>query len=108
MKRVLFVCGRNRRRSPTAELLFKDHPGVEVHSAGLSSDADNPLALDMVEWADIICVMEEVHRRKLAQQFGSALRRVRVVSLDIPDRYAFMDSELQLLLRERFARVLGA
>lgn len=107
MRRVLFVCGRNRRRSPTAEVLFRDHPGVEVQSAGLNADADNPISLEAVAWADVICVMEENQRRKLAQMFGSALKAVRVVSLDIADRYAFMDEELQRLLRERVGRVLG-
>jgi predicted protein tyrosine phosphatase len=38
--RVLFVCGRNRCRSPTAEQWFADWPGVETASAGLSPDAD--------------------------------------------------------------------
>lgn len=34
MTRVLFVCSRNRRRSPTAEHVFRNVPGIETASAG--------------------------------------------------------------------------
>ncbi len=57
--------------------------------------------------AELHRLQEENQRLKLAQVFGSALKAVRVVSLDIADRYAFMDEELQRLLRERVGRVLG-
>jgi predicted protein tyrosine phosphatase len=98
MKNVLFVCGRNRWRSPTAEQIFSTYPGVEVESAGTSPDADNPLTPDLVEWADIIFVMENMHRRKLSAQFRSSLKQARVICLNIPDRFAFMDPELVRLL----------
>jgi UDP-N-acetylmuramyl pentapeptide synthase len=38
-RHILFVCSRNRLRSPTAEQVFADWPGVETASAGLSPDA---------------------------------------------------------------------
>lgn len=104
MKNVLFVCGRNRRRSPTAEQVFSGHPGVETASAGTSPDADTPLSAELVEWADIIFVMEESQRRKLNRQFAGLLKRVRVVCLDIPDKFAFMDPELVRILK---AKVVG-
>ena len=40
--RLLFVCGRNRLRSPTAERVFAAVPGVEAESAGVAPDADGP------------------------------------------------------------------
>jgi len=101
MKNVLFVCGKNRRRSPTAEQIFADDPRLEVASAGTSADADNPLTPDLVAWADIIFVMEKEHRRKLATSFRTSLSRARVICLDIPDRYAFMAPELIQLLEAR-------
>ena len=107
MKKVLFVCGRNRKRSPTAEVLFRDHPGVEAQSAGLSPDADTPLDREMVEWADIIFVMEAGQRRKINVQFGRSLKGARVVCLDIPDRFEFMDPQLQELLKEKVGPLLG-
>lgn len=104
MKRVLFVCGRNRARSPTAESVFADYPGVETASAGTSPDADTQLSADLIEWADIIFVMEPVHRRKLSTQFRAALKNKRMVCLDIPDKYAFGDAELTRVLKGKVAR----
>ncbi len=107
MKRVLFVCGRNRSRSPTAESVFGDHPDIEVASAGTSPDADTPLSAELVEWADIVFVMEKSHGRKLSAGFRSSLRNSRVVCLDIPDKYEFMDPELVRILKARVTRFLA-
>ena len=50
MKRFLFVCSQNRLRSPTAEQVFAQHPGIEVASAGTNNDAENPLTSELIEW----------------------------------------------------------
>jgi len=106
MKRVLFVCGRNRSRSPPAESVFGDYPDVETASAGTSPDADTPLSAELVEWADIIFVMEKSHRQKLSTRFRASLKNSRVVCLDIPDKYAFMEPELVQLLKSKVVRFL--
>lgn len=106
MKNILFVCSQNRLRSPTAEQIFADHPDIEVSSAGTNHDADNPLTGELVEWADLIFVMERTHRSKLQKRFRSSLNGKRVVVLDIPDDYAFMDPDLIALLKVRMARHL--
>ena len=82
MKRVLFVCSQNLLRSPTAEQVFANYPGIECTSAGLAKDTHNPVTDDLVEWADLIFVMEKVHRRKLAAIFGKHLKNQRVICLD--------------------------
>ncbi len=69
MPRVLFICSRNRLRSPTAEQIFSTVPGIETDSAGLAPDADCPLSADQVEWAELIFVMEKRHRTQLNQRF---------------------------------------
>ena len=43
---VLFVCSENRLRSPTAEAIFSEHPGVRARSAGLGPLAGTPDAGD--------------------------------------------------------------
>ena len=101
MPNVLFICSRNRLRSPTAEVLFAELPGVETDSAGLAPDADCPLSPDQLEWADLICVMEKRHRSQLAQRFKPYLSGKKVVCLDIPDNYQFMQPELVSLLNKR-------
>jgi predicted protein tyrosine phosphatase len=82
--RLLFVCGRNKWRSPTAEAVFARYDGIETQSAGIGRDADSPVSPDAIEWADIILVMEPAHRDKLNRDFGLLLRSKRVVVLGIP------------------------
>ncbi|MDX6850257.1 hypothetical protein SCD92_12860 [Gilvimarinus sp. SDUM040013] len=57
-----------------------------------------------IEWADFIFVMEKSHKKKLAHKFGSAIKARSVVSLDIPDNYEYMDSELIAILKRKVAR----
>jgi len=101
MRRVLFLCSRNRLRSPTAEEVFADRDGIVVDSAGLSKDANCRLCAEQVEWAGHIVVMEKDHRRRLNEQFGELLKGKRVSVLDIPDNYEYMQPELVELLKRR-------
>jgi predicted protein tyrosine phosphatase len=106
MNRYLFVCSQNRLRSPTAEQIFADWPGIEVYSAGTNHDANNPLTAELVAWADVIVVMEKAHRNKLQRKFRKALNGQRVICLDIPDEYEFMDAGLVRLLQAKMVRYL--
>ena len=108
MKHVLFLCSRNRLRSPTAEQVFADWPGIETASAGVDHDADNPLTPELLEWADLVFVMEGMHRTKLSTRFRAHLRNARVICLDIPDDYAYMDPALVRLLQDRVPRHLAS
>ena len=101
MKNVLFVCSQNRLRSPTAEQVFSQRTDIEVASAGTNQDADNPLTAELVEWADIIFVMEKAHRNKVQKKYWSALKAKRLICLHIPDDYDFMDPELIQLLKRK-------
>lgn len=106
MKNVLFVCSQNRLRSPTAEQVFSSRQDLEVVSAGTNHDADNPLTSELVSWANVIVVMEKAHRSKVQKQFRSSLGGKRLICLDIPDEYEFMDPALVKLLQTRLARYL--
>ena len=101
MTRVLFVCSRNRLRSPTAEQVFGALPNVEADSAGLAPDADTVLSPEQVEWAEMIFVMEKSHRTRLTQRFGKQVKGKKLVCLDIPDNYSCMQPELIDLLEKR-------
>ena len=96
--RVLFVCTQNRLRSPTAEALFRAHPGWEVASAGTARDADTPLTRDLLEWADVAVCMEKGHRDWIRSKLRGVLPDDRLVTLGIPDEYEFMDPDLVTLL----------
>jgi predicted protein tyrosine phosphatase len=105
-KRILFLCSRNKLRSPTAEAIFADNQAIEVDSAGLNNDAEVPLSEEQVLWADLIIVMEKVHRNRLNLKFKSSLAGKRIAVLNIPDEYDYMDPALVALLKVRCAPYL--
>jgi predicted protein tyrosine phosphatase len=106
LKHILFICSKNRLRSPTAEQLFSSWEGLEVTSAGLDHDAVNRVTPELLAWAELIFVMERAHRDKLSENFGALLGSKRVVCLDIPDIYGFMDPALIALLETKVPRHL--
>ena len=93
------MCSENRLRSPTAESVFSEYPGVEAIGAGTNSDAATPVSGDLIEWADVVLVMEKSHRNKISKKFKEQLKGKRLVVLDIPDIYEYMDTELVRLLK---------
>ncbi|QRY76884.1 low molecular weight protein tyrosine phosphatase family protein [Pseudomonas sp. PDNC002] len=101
MRRALFICSRNRLRSPTAETVFASWPEVETDSAGLAPDAEVPLGAEQLEWADLIFVMERRQRQALLRRFPVAMRGKRLVCLDIPDDYSYLQPELVQLLERK-------
>lgn len=105
-KNVLFICSQNRLRSPTAEHIFADWPGIEVESAGLGNDANTPVTPELLAWSDTIFVMEKTHRNKLSRKFREHMNGKRIICLDIPDEYEYMDPVLILLLKEKVTRFL--
>ncbi len=106
MIRALFICTQNRLRSPTAEQVFSQWNDVEADSAGVGNDADVQLSSEQIDWATIIFVMEKAHRNKLAKKYRAQLKGKRVVCLDIPDEYEYMQPELIKLLELRAGQYL--
>jgi predicted protein tyrosine phosphatase len=103
---VLFVCGPGRMRSLTAEQVFATRPDLHVAAAGINSRAEHAVNADLVRWADVIFVMEEVQRKRLTELFGELVRGKHLVLLDIPDRYEYMDPQLIRLLKTKATRHL--
>lgn len=101
---LLFVCSQNRLRSPTAEAVFSTYPEVEAISAGTNNDATTPISADLIEWADVVFCMEKIHRNKLSGKFKSEFKNKRLVVLDIPDNYEYMDPELIRILKAKVPR----
>jgi predicted protein tyrosine phosphatase len=106
VRRVLFVCSRNRLRSPTAEEVFRAWPGLEVDSAGLAGDAEVVLTNEQLDWAELVVVMEARRRRRLRSRHRDRFKGKRVACLDIPDRYDFLQTELVELLLKRAGPLL--
>lgn len=76
-------------------------------SAGLNSDATVPVSSDLIEWADLLVVMEQAHKSKLSKKFREHLKNKKIVVLGIPDDYEYMQPELVDLLKVVVPRYCG-
>lgn len=99
--RVLFLCHYNRKRSATAERVFGKDPALEVLSAGTSEEAMVRVNHRMLEWADIVFVMDGEQIEALGRMFPSDPALAKVVCLEIQDNYHFLDPELVSILQQR-------
>lgn len=90
---ILFVCGRNQWRSPTAARIYTNDQRIEVRSAGVGSKSRHQVTAQDINWADLILVMEQKYKARLLGTFRD-LDLPLIESLDIPDEYEFMDKEL--------------
>ena len=97
---ILFVCGRNQWRSPTAEKIYRNDPRVKVRSAGVSAKSRRQISADDLSWASLVIVMERKHKSRIEHTFREHPDLPPIVSLDIPDDYFFMNEDLIELLRE--------
>ncbi|HTH03935.1 MAG TPA: hypothetical protein VL882_26850 [Vicinamibacterales bacterium] len=105
-KRVLFVCRLNRHRSATAERIFCKRNDLDVRSAGTEEDALVQVNARMIEWADIIFAMDLLQVEALRRMFPAHPALERVVCLDIPDEFVFLQPTLVEMLNERVPRHL--
>jgi len=97
--KVLFVCGRNQWRSPTAERVYRNDPRLSVRSAGVSNHARRQINGDDLDWADLVLVMERKHAARIREQFPDRSVFPKIDSLEIPDEYRAMDDELVALIK---------
>ncbi|CAM2064520.1 hypothetical protein SCOR_04065 [Sulfidibacter corallicola] len=86
--------------------MYRNHPALEVRSAGTSPNARRTVNAGDLRWADIVMVMEYTHKNRLKAQFGRLLEYKKVVVLDIPDDYHYMDPELIGLIEDSVSRHL--
>jgi predicted protein tyrosine phosphatase len=99
--RALFLCHYNRKRSATAERVFGKDPTLEVLSAGTSDEAMVQVNERMLEWADVVFVMDGEQVEALGKMFPDHPVLPKVVCLEIQDCYHFLDPELVAILQER-------
>jgi len=101
-KNLLFVCTFNQMRSRTAEELYRRDERFQVKSAGIDHSAPVQVDTEILVWADIIAVMEERHMQWIRHYYANVIEKKRMICLQIPDAFYFMDEELVDLLREKF------
>lgn len=80
--------------------------GYEVRSAGTEEQARIKVTEGHIGWSDLIFVMERKHTRRLKEKFASKLINKRIICLDIPDEYKFMDEELIEILKSRVSEYI--
>ena len=90
---IIAVTGRNHENPPPIPILECHH-------------ADERLNLEHSKWADVIAVMEKRQLSRLKRQYGALINGKRLVCLDVPDQYEFMQPELVALLDEKLRRTL--
>ena len=99
--RALFICHYNRKRSATAERVFGKDPSLDVLSAGTSDEAMVQVNQRMLEWADIVFVMDGEQVSALATMFPGHPALPQIICLDIADNYHFLDPELVATLQDK-------
>lgn len=97
---ALFICSRNQWRSPSAERVFSVGYGISTRSAGTSKHAKHTISPKDIAWADLIFVMEQKHKQNIKEKFPNQLQHKKVIVLDIPDDYQYMDEELIEILKQ--------
>ena len=106
MRRVLFVCSANLDRSPTAEQLFSGWKDKwETKSAGITTSPDkHPVTQALIDWADLILVMELRHAQHIQTHFKCNPNKIH--NLDIVNKYVRNDPELIRELENKVRPIL--
>lgn len=66
-----------------------------------------PLDPELIEWADVLYVMETSHRNRVTKKFKKYLSGKRIVVLNIPDEYQFMQPALVAILERKVMPLLA-
>ena len=80
--------------------MFRRYPGMNVRSAGTSRNARKTLTPELINWADIICVMEQKHKNRLVAEYRRLVENKPLYVLDIPDELVALLKELVPALPE--------
>lgn len=97
---ILVVCGRNKRRSRTAEFIFKNDSRFNIKSAGLSGKSEVVISEKLINWSDIIFVMDNGQRNRIQSQYRE-LSLPKIENLEIEDIFEYKDQVLIEMLEKR-------
>lgn len=93
--KLLFICGRNKWRSPTTVTIYKNDSRINVRFAGIRKG--HLITIDDFHWADLILVMEQKYKSLVLEKFRGEIIP-KIISLDIPAEVEYMDDELIVLI----------
>lgn len=104
-KRVLCVCSAALLRSPSLANILHKELGYNTRACGTAENfALIPISEALVYWADEIVFVDEDCKTYLDVDIKSELKNceARILTLDVPDSYDYMDEELQKILLEEY------
>lgn len=93
-------------RSSTAESIYNSDSRYNTNSAGTAQTAKVKISPDLIHWADVIFAMEEKQAIFIKRKFQVEICNKRIITLDIPDYYCFMEPELVELIKSKVSPYL--
>ncbi len=104
---ALFVCTAALQRSPTAAEIFSDIArekkiSVNVKYAGIHMLAIPRVDKELIDWADMIYAMENIHKDFILSIAKNAGKKIKV--LNIKDIYFRGAPELKEILRKKLEK----
>lgn len=91
------VATRNKAKENTYWTPFSS--AAATSGAGTSKHAKHTVSVKDIAWADLIAVMEHKHKQAIQEKFAKELKHKKIIILDIPDDYQYMDAELVEMLQ---------
>lgn len=93
--RALCVCTMGMLRSPTLAYVLNQEPyNYNTRACGAHELALIPVTEALVDWADVIFVFSS----NIEISIKDKTRSKKVINLNIPDDYDYMDEELLLII----------
>ena len=105
--RVLFVCTQNKVRSLTAEHLYRVRQDLDVRSCGTAAFAKNQLTEEVMKWADMVFIFDELQAEAIEKKFGKDAFGKEIISLGLADVYQYKSEALVLKLTAKIEPYLG-
>lgn len=97
---ILVVCSRNRKRSRTAEYIFKNDSRFSIRSVGLREKSEKRITDKDILWANLILTMEDGHKNWIMGLYRH-LELPPIEVLGIDDDYEYLDPDLIEMLKDR-------
>ena len=96
---ILVICGRNKKRSRTAEYIFKNDSRFHIRTAGLSQKSERKISESDLLWADLIFVMDNGQKARISGLYRHLdLPSIEILGID--DDYEYLDEELIDLIKD--------
>lgn len=100
-KKVLCVCSAGLLRSPTTAIVLQRTYNYNTRACGVHDYALIQFDDVLGTWADEIVCVEQSIANNIPDQFKN-----KVITLNIPDRYEYMNPELQEIIKEQYDNAL--